>query len=276
MPVGRCVTRTAESVVLTHWPPGPLERYLDAGEGRLAPLLGVGGRDADEPVDAGLGAQHSEGVLALDGERGAVDADDLRRGAVVHRDLPPPAGAVAHVHLEQHEGPVLSLQAALPGLDGDDGVPVVELAGEPARELHLVDGAREGLDRGGRLGEQLLVTVHLRGELERGPGVAQALAGALDRGDVVAVAGELGHDGPGRVGVVPEAGGGDAVLELRHALALLVEVQVGFDLGQPEGERVERLRGHGGELGHHRFLPWQFLNFLPLPQGHGSLRPTLA
>ena len=23
-----------------------------------------------------------------------------------------------------------------------------------------------------------------------------------------------------------------------------------------------------------RFLPWQFLNFLPLPQGQGSLRPT--
>ena len=26
MPVGRCVMRTAESVVLTLWPPGPLER----------------------------------------------------------------------------------------------------------------------------------------------------------------------------------------------------------------------------------------------------------
>ena len=26
MPVGRCVMRTAESVVLTPWPPGPLER----------------------------------------------------------------------------------------------------------------------------------------------------------------------------------------------------------------------------------------------------------
>ena len=26
MPVGRCVIRTAESVVLTLWPPGPLER----------------------------------------------------------------------------------------------------------------------------------------------------------------------------------------------------------------------------------------------------------
>jgi len=27
MPVGICVSRTAESVVFTHWPPGPLERY---------------------------------------------------------------------------------------------------------------------------------------------------------------------------------------------------------------------------------------------------------
>ena len=27
MPVGSWVRRTAESVVFTHWPPGPLERY---------------------------------------------------------------------------------------------------------------------------------------------------------------------------------------------------------------------------------------------------------
>ena len=29
-------------------------------------------------------------------------------------------------------------------------------------------------------------------------------------------------------------------------------------------------------LRHHRYMPWHFLNFLPLPQGQGSLRPTLA
>ena len=27
MPVGMCVMRTAESVVFTDWPPGPVERY---------------------------------------------------------------------------------------------------------------------------------------------------------------------------------------------------------------------------------------------------------
>ncbi len=27
MPVGMCVRRTAESVVFTPWPPGPLDRY---------------------------------------------------------------------------------------------------------------------------------------------------------------------------------------------------------------------------------------------------------
>ncbi len=26
----------------------------------------------------------------------------------------------------------------------------------------------------------------------------------------------------------------------------------------------------------YKLAPWHFLNFLPLPQGHGSLRPTLA
>ena len=76
MPVGRWVIRTAESVVLTDWPPGPEERKtstrisfsgisissvllherddLDAGEARLAPALAVERADPHEAVGAGL------------------------------------------------------------------------------------------------------------------------------------------------------------------------------------------------------------------------------
>jgi hypothetical protein len=32
----------------------------------------------------------------------------------------------------------------------------------------------------------------------------------------------------------------------------------------------------GGVMGAIQFFPQHFLNFLPLPQAHGSLRPTLG
>ena len=82
---------------------------LDAGEGGLAALLGIRGADAHQAVHALLGTEHAERVLALHRDGGAVDADDLRCGAIVHRDLPATTGTVLHVHLEQHEGPVLGL-----------------------------------------------------------------------------------------------------------------------------------------------------------------------
>ena len=79
MPVGMCVMRTAESVVLTHWPPGPEERktstlisfsgmsmwsvcsisgtHLDGGEAGLAAALVVERADPHEAVGAGLDAR---------------------------------------------------------------------------------------------------------------------------------------------------------------------------------------------------------------------------
>jgi hypothetical protein len=98
MPVGRWVRRTAESVLLTCWPPAPdgaegvdaqvavgdldVEVVLvadvgedhHAGEAGLAARVGVERADADEAVHADLGAQVAVGVLALDRHLGAADA----------------------------------------------------------------------------------------------------------------------------------------------------------------------------------------------------------
>ena len=111
--------------------------HLHASEGRLATLLVVGGRYSHETVHALLGAKHAVGVLARDGERGAVDADDFRLRGVVDGDLPSASVAVAQIHVEEHVAPVLGLEPALAGRDGDDGVAVVEVVGEPARELEV-------------------------------------------------------------------------------------------------------------------------------------------
>ena len=80
MPVGRWVIRTAESVVLTPWPPGPgdavdvdpqvvgvdldlglldLGHHQDAGRGGVDPALGLGDRHALDPVHAALELEHA-------------------------------------------------------------------------------------------------------------------------------------------------------------------------------------------------------------------------
>ena len=125
-------------------------------------------------MHTGLGAQHAKRVLALDGKGRTVDADNLGRGAIVDGDLPAAALAVLHVHLKEHESPVLRLQATLPGLDGHNRVAVIELTGKPARKLELVDSAGQAFCRSGSLLAQcggIGVVAHLLGKLQRRAGV---------------------------------------------------------------------------------------------------------
>ena len=88
--------RTAESVTFTCWPPFPLARKVSIrkialldldldlvvevregghrGERRVAAVLGIEGGHPDQAVDSRLDAQPAVGVIALDLERGALDA----------------------------------------------------------------------------------------------------------------------------------------------------------------------------------------------------------
>ena len=116
MPVGMCVRRTAESVLLTCWPPAPWERkvsiaqlvvgdladlgvvldlgqHLDQRERRVAALLGVVRADAHQAVHAALGAQVAVGAATVDGDGRALDARLLALELV--EDLGPEAVALA-------------------------------------------------------------------------------------------------------------------------------------------------------------------------------------
>ncbi len=87
VPVGRCVMRTAESVVLTLWPPGPEERKtsirrsfgltststssasgstMDARRAGMQPALGLGDRDPLHAVHAGLVLQPAVDTRGLE------------------------------------------------------------------------------------------------------------------------------------------------------------------------------------------------------------------
>ena len=208
---------------------------LNAGKRSLTALLVVGRANAHQAVDAGLGAKHTEGVLAFDGKGGAIDADDLGRGAIVDGGLPPATLAVLHVHFKEHEGPVLGLQTALSGLDGHNRVTVIELAGKPARKLELVDSARQALRRGGSLLAQcggIRVVAHFLGKLQRGTGIGELTARGIHGSDVLLGTRDLLHGGASGIGVVPKAGSDAFGLELRHAGALLVQMEIRLDLAE--------------------------------------------
>ena len=127
---------------------------------------------------------------------------------------------------------------------------MIELARKPTGELHLVD---RGLElRGGRgcLGHKLgsLIALELVGELKSGGGVRQALARGLNQLHVFPAAGELLHNGAGRVGVIPKAGFGAPALKLGHTQALLVHMQVLLNLGEALGKRRQVGLRHDGAL----------------------------
>ncbi len=165
--------RTAESVVLTDWPPGAggaedvdadvalggdvdLGRLLherddlDRGEGRLA-LVGRAERaDPGEAMGAGLDRERAERVRRVDLERRGLDARALGVGRVhdLHGILV--ALGPAQVHAQQHLGEVGGVVSARTRADRDDRGALVVLAVEQGLHLELVDGLGERRELGAR------------------------------------------------------------------------------------------------------------------------------
>ena len=161
MPLGLCVIRTAESVVLTDWPPGPgravdvdlqvvrvdldvdvlgLGQHRD-GRGRgVDAALRLGLRHALHAVRAALVLEHRVRAVALDLERVLAVADVERLGLEAA-----PLG-VAGEHPVEVAGPEPGLVAAGAALDLDDHVLVVVGVALDHREadllLELARGAR--------------------------------------------------------------------------------------------------------------------------------------
>src|SRR5581483_11340101 len=117
-----------------------LDVLLDVGkddhrrERRLPARVRVEGRDADEAVDARLGAEVAEGVRALHHERGALDPRAFAGLLLEDLRLVPAPLRPAQVHPQQHLGPVLRLETARTGVDLDDRAAGVVLAAEELLE----------------------------------------------------------------------------------------------------------------------------------------------
>src|SRR5439155_1132722 len=206
-------------------------RDLDAREARLAPVGGVERAQAHEPVHAALGGVEAVRVLAADAERRRLDARLLPRARLEQLDLEAALLGPAHLHAQDHLGPVLRVGAAGARVDRDERVAGVVAAAEEALLLEVLEAALD-------VAELLL---DLAGEVGVVAELDEVLDVALEPLELVELAadlGVLGVDLRRGLAVVPEAGRLHLLLERAPALA-----QGSGVLGL--GRQIER---RGGEL----------------------------
>ena len=96
-------------------------------------------RDAHEAVNARLGQEQAVGIVAFDGDRGALDAGFVTGLAVDHLAGEAAALGPAEVHAQQHLRPVLRLGPAGARMNRDDGVALIVLAAEHLANLGAFD-----------------------------------------------------------------------------------------------------------------------------------------
>src|ERR1043165_3053548 len=171
----------------------------------VAPLGRVVRRDAHEAMHAVLRLEIAVDVLAAHDDRRALDARLVTR---LHLDeLRRPAAALeeAQVHAQEHLRPVLRLRTARAGVDGDDGVAVVVLAGELHAQLDVVD---LGLELGDELLDLVVDVLALAMELEQRLQVLGFGVDRLARCDALLYARALAADVLRLLRIVPEAGRG--------------------------------------------------------------------
>ena len=137
---------------------------LDGGEARLATGVGIKRGDAHKAVHAVLTLEVAVGIVTLDEDGGGLDAR-LVAGLIVH-ELIGVAVALgpAGIHAVEHLRPVLRLGAAGAGVEGQNRVVRVVLAGEKRGQTALADLLFElfiALDHVGQLGRVVLLLRHL-------------------------------------------------------------------------------------------------------------------
>ena len=111
----------------------------DGSKGGHAFALGIEGADTDEPVDSGFALEVAKGVVAFDLHGDALDAGAFAVEDVGDGHMVVVGFGIAGVHAHEHFGPVLSLDTACSGIDGEDGIEVVALALEHVLEFKSLD-----------------------------------------------------------------------------------------------------------------------------------------
>ncbi len=159
-------------------------KNFDEREGGLAEVVGVEGGKADEAVDAVLGFQSAESVLAGDFVDGGFDAGFLAGGFLEQSGFEVMTLAKTEVHALEHASPVHGFGAAGAGGEAKNGVFGVVNALEAKGFFQ----GGEGLLHGGELLGQLVGQV------------------AIGKRDQLPQIGNLGFEQDPRLGFVSEVG----------------------------------------------------------------------
>jgi len=120
-----------------------LDPVVEIGERRhrreagVAPMLGVERRHADQPMDAGLDPEPAVSVIPPDLEGRALDPGLVAGLAIENLDRQAASFGPAHVHLEQHPGPVLGIGSPGSRIARDDGIFRIVLSGEQLAEFEV-------------------------------------------------------------------------------------------------------------------------------------------
>ena len=239
IPVGMCVIRTAESVLLTCWPPFPPARkvsirrsfslisisivssttgYTKTLANGYAAATGRQGRDPNQPVHL-FRLQVPVCVLAPDLQRGALDPslfavlqiEQLHLVAVVLR----PAG----VHPHEHLGPVLRLRAAGARMDREQRIPRVVRPAQHVAELEPLHFMAKGLDLGPPLFLHRRIGVEGE-ELAQLSEFLRLLGRRIPRLDPPLQLLDLGDNAPRGRAVVPETRLGHPLLQFLETASL--------------------------------------------------------
>ena len=217
---------------------GDLGHDLHGGERRVPAAGGVKRADAHEAVDAVFALEEAVGVLAFDHDRRALDAG-LVAVEIVH-ELDGVAVALGPhvVHAVEHARPVLRLGAARAGVEGEDGVVRVILAGQQRLEPHGFERLLEAVKFALEVGQHRVVVLfdghlaHGQHILPRAGELGVAIELVLERLDALLHALAV-------FGVVPEAVLRALFLELFDLVARLVEMQRAAQIVQRRAEVVE-------------------------------------
>jgi hypothetical protein len=177
---------------------------LDRGKGSVATRIRVIGRDAHQAMHAVLGLEPAVSIVALDLHGRRLETRLFARRLLEPLDLVTVLLGPAHIHAQQHVGPVLALGAARAGMHFQICVVAIGFAGEQSLELAPRGFGLQSLERLFGFGDGRGVVLGLA-ELDHGELVFQLLLDAADGFELVFERGALLHDLLGARGIVPEA-----------------------------------------------------------------------
>ena len=157
-----------------------LRRDEHRGKRGMAPIARIERRFAHQAMHAGFGAQPTEGVGAVEADRGAFDT-----GHFAARGLDQLRGkslgfAPAQIHAQEHFGPVLSFGAARAGLNIQKGMVRIRGAAEHAAKFQFGQQRAQGFDVLGEVAERRPVAF-LGGQLQQIESVRGAAVEFIDR-----------------------------------------------------------------------------------------------